>query len=109
MIGDVVSWILLLAGGFLVVVGGIGVVRLPDFFSRLHAVSIPDTLGATLITAGLVVQAGLSLVSLKLLLILAFLLLTGPTATHTLAKTALHGNLKPRASMPRDRKPELKP
>ncbi|HSH42886.1 MAG TPA: monovalent cation/H(+) antiporter subunit G [Arenicellales bacterium] len=90
------SWILLLAGGALVIVGGIGLVRLPDFFSRLHAVSIPDTLGVGLITTGLILQAGLSLVSLKLLLILLFLLFTGPTATHALAKAALHGQLLPR-------------
>lgn len=108
MIGDVLSWILLTAGSTLVVVGGIGLVRLPDFFSRLHAVSIPDTSGAALITAGLMIQAGFTLVSLKLLLILLFLLFTGPTATHALAKAALHGNLAPRARKPGDQAPETK-
>lgn len=109
MIWDILSWILLLTGGALVMVGGIGLIRLPDFFSRLHAVSIPDTLGAALITAGLMIQAGLTLVSLKLLLILLFLLFTGPTATHALAKTALHGRLKPRALSSQDPRTETKP
>ena len=97
MIWDILSWILLTTGGALIIIGGIGLIRLPDFFARLHAVSIPDTLGAGLVTAGLMVQAGLSAVSLKLLLILLFLLFTGPTATHVLAKAALHGRLRPRA------------
>lgn len=96
MIWSVVSWILLLSGVAFVVIGGIGLVRLPDFFTRLHAVSIPDTAGAALISAGLIMQAGLSMATLKLLVILAFLLFTGPTATHALAKTALHGKLAPR-------------
>lgn len=102
MIPDILSWILLLAGGALVVVGGIGLIRLPEFFSRLHAVSIPDTAGAALIIVGLMIQAGFTLVSLKLLLILLFLLFTGPTATHALAKAALHGNLTPRTRPPHD-------
>jgi multicomponent Na+:H+ antiporter subunit G len=59
-------------------------------------VSIPDTLGAALIGSGLMIQAGFSLAALKLLLILAFMWFTGPTATHALAKTALHGKLRPR-------------
>ena len=109
MIWDLLSWILLLTGGALVIVGGIGLVRLPDFFSRLHAVSIPDTLGAGLITAGLMVQAGWSLVSLKLLLMLFFLLFTGPTATHALAKAALHANLKPRISSSSNPSTETRP
>lgn len=102
MIWDLLSWLLLLTGGALVIVGGIGLVRLPDFFTRLHAVSIPDTLGAILITAGLMLQAGLSVISLKLLLILLFLLFTGPTSTHALAKAALHGKLEPRNVAPPD-------
>lgn len=100
MIWDILSWALLLAGGATIVVGGIGLVRLPDFFARLHAVSITDTLGAALVITGLLIQAGATLVSLKLLLILLFLLFTGPTATHALAKAALHGKLAPRAKNP---------
>ncbi|MGA8261615.1 MAG: monovalent cation/H(+) antiporter subunit G [Arenicellales bacterium] len=96
MILQLLSWALLLAGGGFVVVGGIGLLRLPDFFTRLHAVSIPDTLGAALIGTGLMIQAGFTLAALKLVLILAFMWFTGPTATHALAKTALHRRLRPR-------------
>lgn len=109
MIWDVLSWLLLAAGSALIVIGGIGLIRLPDFFSRLHAVSIPDTLGAGLVTVGLMVQAGLDPVSLKLLLILLFLLFTGPTATHALAKAALHGKLNPHVDEPGDGQAETKP
>jgi multicomponent Na+:H+ antiporter subunit G len=100
MVLDILSGFLLVTGGVFVIVGGIGLVRLPDFFTRLHAVSIPDTFGAALITSGLMIQAGFTLVSLKLLLILLFLLFTGPTATHALAKAALHGKLTPRTWTP---------
>ena len=89
------SWVLLLGGSFFVLTGGVGLLRLPDFFTRLHAASIPDTLGATMIIGGLMLQAGWSQPTLKLLLIMVFMLLTGPTASHALAKSSLHGHLKP--------------
>ena len=92
---NILSWICLLLGSFFAVSGGIGLVRFPDFFSRLHPAGITDTLGAALILVGLMFQAGFSLISVKLMMILAFLLLTTPTATHALAKSALHGNLRP--------------
>lgn len=92
---DVISWISLGMGGFLVIVGGIGLLRLPDFFSRLHAASITDTLGTILMVTGLILQDGGSLVTVKLILILGFLFLTSPTATHALANSALHGGVKP--------------
>ena len=68
---------------------------MPDFYTRLHAASIIDTLGTILILFGLIIYHGLTLISLKLLLILVFILITTPTAAHALAKSALHGNLKP--------------
>lgn len=89
------SHVLLIAGGFFVLVGTVGLVRMPNFFTRLHAAGVTDTLGVGLVLLGLVVIAGLELQSLKLLLILAFILLTGPTATHALAKAALHGGMRP--------------
>lgn len=92
---DILSWLLLLGGGVFLVTGGIGVLRLPDFFTRLHAAGLTDTLGAALTLLGLVLQAGLTLVTLKLLLIFAFLFFTSPTATHALAKAALHGGVRP--------------
>jgi multicomponent Na+:H+ antiporter subunit G len=82
-------------GGFFGIVGGIGLLRFPDLFSRFHAAGVTDTLGAGLILIGLMLQAGWSLITIKLVLILAFGLFTSPTATHALAKAALHSKVKP--------------
>lgn len=95
------SWALILGGSAFALIGGLGLHRLPDFFTRLHAAGITDTLGAGLILAGLMVQGGLTLVTVKLFLILGFLLFTSPTATHALAKAALHGRLQPLLGRPR--------
>ena len=92
---DVASWICLVAGGLFCVAGGIGVLRLPDFFSRLHASGVIDTLGAGLVLLGLLLQAESLDVALRLVLIFFFLLFTVPTATHALAKSALQGGLEP--------------
>jgi multicomponent Na+:H+ antiporter subunit G len=92
---DVLSWICLLVGAFFLLVGAIGVLRFPDFYTRLHAVSVCDTLGAGLVLVGLMLQGGLSLVTVKLLLIFYFMMFTGPTAVHALAQAALQGKLKP--------------
>ena len=90
----------LLGGAAFLVVGAIGLVRLPDFFTRIHATGIIDTMGIALTFAGLVLLAGWSLPAVKLVLILCFMLLTGPTATHALAKAALHGRLNPLSGRP---------
>ena len=92
---DGLSWILLMIGSAFVFIGGVGLLRFPDFFSRLHAASVTDTAGLGFITLGLLLQAGFSMASVKLLFILLFMVFTGPTATHALAKAALHGNLRP--------------
>lgn len=92
---DVLSWALLLAGAGLVLTGGIGMLRFPDAYTRMHATSLTDTLGSALILAALMVQSGLALVTVKLALILAFLLFTTPAATHAFGQTALRGGLKP--------------
>lgn len=93
---DAVSWILLVAGSALVVIGGIGVLRLPDFYTRTHAASLTDTMGAGLIVLGLIVQAGFGLVTAKLVFILLFLWVTTPTAAHALARAALSDGLAPK-------------
>ena len=95
IVADVVSWILIVAGGVFIVVGAAGMIRLPDFFTRQHAAGITDTAGAGLLVLGLIVQAGVTLVSLKLVLILLFLFFTTPTATHALAQAALSSGLQP--------------
>lgn len=89
---DLLSWALLIGGSFFCVTGAIGLLRLPDFYARLHGAGIIDTLGAGLILIGLMLQAGLSLVTVKLLFVLFFILITSPTATHAIAHTAhVHG------------------
>jgi len=92
---DVLSWICLLGGAGFLLVGAIGLLRFPDFYTRLHAVSVCDTMGAGLVLIGLMLQGGLSLVTVKLLLIFYFMLFSGPTAVHALAEAALQGKLKP--------------
>ena len=94
-IAIILSGFCLLVGSFFVVAGGIGALRFPDFFSRLHAGSITDSLGGGLILLGLVFLAGVSLISVKLVFIVIVVGLTSPTASHALAKAALHGKLIP--------------
>jgi len=89
------AWVLLLAGAFFLVTGALGMVRLPDVFTRMHAAGMTDTMGAGLILAGLCVYGGASLVTLRLLLVLAFLWFTAPIATHAVAKAALAAGTEP--------------
>ncbi len=91
---EILSWIFLLLGSFFVFASTIGLLRLPDFFTRLHAASLADTLGCFLIVLGLILQAGFTLVSVKLILIVVFILFTSPAATYALANAAIHGGLK---------------
>lgn len=92
---DIVSWILLLSGGFFCISGGVGMLRFPDFYTRIHAAGVTDTLGAGLILIGLMLQSTDLIVVLKLILVLLFGLLTSPTASHALAKAAMHSKLNP--------------
>lgn len=92
---DVLSWVFIVAGGAFCLVGGLGMLRLPDVFARMHAAGIIDTAGATLIFIGLMFQAGLTLVTVKLIFIVVFILYTSPVATHALAQSALSTGVKP--------------
>ncbi len=92
---DWLSWACLLGGSFFILVSSLAVLRLPDYFSRIHGAGITDTLGAGLILLGLAFQAGLSLITVKLFLVLLFMMLTGPVTVHALAKTAYRLGLKP--------------
>lgn len=93
---DLLSFALLMAGSLFALIGGLGLIRLPDFFSRIHGAGITDTLGAGLIMTGLMLQSGLSLVTAKLVIILFFMFVTSPTSTHALARSALARGLKPK-------------
>lgn len=97
---DIVSGILLAAGCFFILVGAIGLIRLPDLFARMHGAGVTDTLGAALFIAGLMVQSGFSLISVKLLLILVFYFFASPTSSYALANAALSQGLKPWAREP---------
>ncbi|MCP4189904.1 MAG: monovalent cation/H(+) antiporter subunit G [Planctomycetaceae bacterium] len=92
---NIVTLLFLLAGSAFAVIGGIGIVRLPDFYTRLHAGGVTDTLGAGLILIGLMFAAGLTLATVKLLMVLLFLLVTSPTGCHALAQAALNAGLEP--------------
>lgn len=92
---DVLSWAFLLAGSFFAVVGGIGVLRMPDLFTRLHAFGVTDTMGAGLILTGLMFQAGVTLVTLKLVIILGFVWLSSPVSSYALARAALATGQEP--------------
>ncbi len=102
LIVDLLSWVLLMTGGFFLLSGGIGLLRLPDFFTRVHAAGVTDTMGAGAILVGLMFQAGPTQAFIKLVLIVLFMLFTSPTASHALAQAALHGGLKPRLGEQRE-------
>lgn len=93
----VLSALLLLSGSAFVLIGGIGVLRMPNLYTRLHAASLTDTLGTLLILAGIIVQAGFTLAAIKLFAIALFLMVTGPTATYALANAALLSGTMPNA------------
>ena len=95
LIIDILSWIFLGAGSFFYIVGSFGLLRMPDVFTRIHATSVSDTFGALLMLFGMILQAGLTLVTLKLVIIVAAILYTGPVATHALARAARHAGIKP--------------
>ncbi len=92
---DGLSWVMLLSGGVVGAIGGLGLIRFPDFYTRLHAAGMTDTLCALLIIGGLILQAGLSILTVKLALILLFLLFTAPTASHALARAATVDGVEP--------------
>jgi multicomponent Na+:H+ antiporter subunit G len=97
VIADIVSWGCILVGAAAALTGGLGVLRLPDVFARMHGAGMVDTLGLGAILVGLMVQAGATLVTVKLLLILLFVLYTSPMVTHALARACLNDGIRPQA------------
>jgi len=92
---EVLSWACLLGGSAVIVIGGIGLLRLPDFYTRGHAAGMTDTLGAGLVIAGMMLDSGWDLNLARLFFIFLFLLFTSPTASHALAHSAMVSGLKP--------------
>jgi multicomponent Na+:H+ antiporter subunit G len=95
LILHLLSWGFILSGSFFILAGAIGLVRMPDVYTRMHAASVIETLGAGLLFGGLMIQAGPSLVTLKLLFLLALFFFAGPVASHALARAALHEGVEP--------------
>lgn len=94
-IADIICIVLVVTGIVFVLMGSIGILRLPDFYSRSHATSKSDTLGILFVILGLVVYEGLTLSGFKLILIILFIALANPIGTHALARSALKNGLKP--------------
>ena len=92
---NVISWLSLAIGGIFCVIGAIGLLRMPDFFTRMHAASVIETLGAGLILFGLIIQAGWTLIAVKLVMLFLLIFFSSPTASHALARAALAKGMKP--------------
>jgi multicomponent Na+:H+ antiporter subunit G len=104
MVFDVLSWISIVGGLFFMLVGTVGVLRMPDVYTRLHAAGMTDTMGAGLLILGMSLQTVLGIVHgessywfvlIRLVLVYAFLMFTSPIATHALARAALAGGVEP--------------
>lgn len=92
---DIVSWICLLAGSAFCLIGAFGLLRLPEFYSRTHAASVTDTMGAGLVLFGLLLQSGDQwTVAVKLGFVLVFMLMINPAASHALVKAAYAGGVR---------------
>jgi len=104
MAGIVVAIILISAGVFFLTVSALGLLRLPDFYARTHAVGKSETLGSILVLSGLAVYNGWELSTVKILFILFFVLVANPTATHAIARAALRTGLQPWTRQKAERK-----
>ncbi|MDA0276204.1 MAG: monovalent cation/H(+) antiporter subunit G [Proteobacteria bacterium] len=94
---DAFSWVLIVSGSLFCVTGALGLVRLRGFYTRTHAASLVDSAGAGLLLAGLLLQAGWTLVAVKLATIGLLIFFTSPAATHALANAALARGMEPDA------------
>ena len=96
LIVEILSWLLIGIGSLALLTGAVGVLRFPDVYTRMHAASITDTLGAGALLGGLMLQAGFSLIAIKLLMMLVFLFFTSPTSSFALAHAALSSGVEPK-------------
>ena len=92
---DLLAALLLAGGSAFLLIGAVGVLRFPDFYTRLHPAGLTDTAGAGLILAGLMVESGFNLVTAKLILVFALILFTSPVSAHATSRAALASGLKP--------------
>lgn len=89
---ELISIFFIISGTFFFFVGVVGLIRMPDVFSRMHATTKCDTMGAGLVCIGLMIWQGISFVSLNIFIVLLFIWLTNPTAAHAIAKAAFYLN-----------------
>ena len=94
---EILSWACILGGSFFMVVSAIGILRFPDFWARVHAASVGESGGMILLILGMCLQSGLTLITVKLIAIGIFLIITGPTATHAIANAALVTGWRPKS------------
>lgn len=92
---ELLAGLLVVSGSLFVLAGGIGALRMPDFYTRIHGASLTDSLGPVLVLGGLMLYAGPSLVTVKLAAVMLFLMVTSPTASYALANAALLAGLRP--------------
>lgn len=92
---EAVTAVLLAAGAFMFLAGTAGLLRFPDVYGRLHALTKADNLGLGLVTAGLAVEAGSLNVALRLALVWLVLMLAGTTSCHLVARAALRMGVRP--------------
>ncbi len=95
---EILSWACILGGSFFMVVSAVGMLRFPEFWSRVHAASVGDSGGMILLIAGMCLQSGFTLITVKLIAIGVFLFITGPTATHAVANAALVTGWRPKSA-----------
>lgn len=105
ILADIITFFCLVGGIASMLIGSYGLLKLPDLFARMHAAGMVDTLGIGLIMIGLIIQAGFSLVSFKLFLIVVFVFYTGPAVTHALAQAALNAGIRPLVQDPAGQDP----
>lgn len=94
-LADIVSWFLIVGGSFFLVVGALGLIRMPDVFTRMHATSVAETLGVGMMLGGMMVQAGFTLVTVKLICLFLLIFFTSPVASHSIARAAMADGVEP--------------
>lgn len=92
---DYVGEALILVGAFFVFTGALGIIRMPDFYTRLHAAGVTDSMGVPLILLGIIIKSGFTLFSGKIIFLILFMMITGPAACHAVAKSAMVSGLVP--------------
>lgn len=95
LLRDLIGWACMLGGGFFCLVGAVGLNRMPDIFTRMHAVSVSETMGVGLLIIGMLVQSDDWMVAVRLIIIAAILFVTSPVSSHALARAALVNKIRP--------------